>query len=486
MQVSHDRSAVPVQGLPGLQTESWRLLWEELLGDAEALAECRTWEARRGRVRPQALELLGRFLDGAVDVEELRETFDHRTKTDWDAFGLKGSSGAMFLNALVKHAPDAGALAARLREALPAPSDADAAGERLREFVDFLHAIARDGSPAGRPAYVVQPARAAFFVGMWWHLQEPERWPGFHPSARRALQLEGDLYVPAGDPIEDYFAFREAFLALATALGVTVWALEYLCWWREHGGGEPASEADGDAPRRYRTRPSRRPLRGRPLERVVPLSAVREPAPSETAPGEPPLAPILRSRAKRAGLDHTHVQWLLARLGRKLGCRVWIAANDHRRPWQGEMLGALSISRLPPLGLDPDSQRVISLIDVVWLRGANQVVAAFEVEHTSSIYSGLLRMADLAALSPNLNFPLYIVAPAKRLAKVRRELARPTFQALELHRRCAFFSGEALLDAADSIMRWASGPAAIEKLALRADEAVGAERSESRSADRAR
>src|SRR5215207_1105307 len=268
MQVSHNRYVVPVQGLTGLQAESWRLLWEELLGDAEALAECRTWEARRGRVRPQALELLGRFLGGAVDVEELRETFDHRTKTDWDAFGLKGSSGAMFLNALAKHAPDAGVLAARLRDALPAPSEPDVAAQRLREFVDFLHAIARDGPPAGRPAYVVQPARAAFFVGMWWHLQEPERWPGFHPSARRALQLEGDLYVPAGDPIEDYFAFREAFLALAATLGVTAWALEYLCWWREHRGGEPAAEADGDAPRRYRARPSRRPLRGRPLERI--------------------------------------------------------------------------------------------------------------------------------------------------------------------------------------------------------------------------
>jgi len=469
MQVFRDQDAVAVQGLTGLQAESWRLLWEELLGDAEALAECRTWEARRGRVRPEALELLGRFLGGGADVEELRATFDHRTKTDWDAFGLKGSSGAMFLNSLVKHAPEPDALTAGLRAALPAPPDADVARERLRAFVDFLHTLARATSPAQQPAYVVQPARAAFFVGMWWHLQEPDRWPGFHPSARRALQLEGDLYVPAGDPIDDYFAFREAFLALAATLGVTTWALEYLCWWREHRGGEPAAEADEDAPRRYGARRARRPHRGRPLERVVPISAVREPPPRTRA------ASAARARPTRGGLDHTHVQWLLARLGRKLGCRVWIAANDHRRSWQGEALGALSISRLPPLGLDPDSQRVISLIDVVWLRGPNQVVAAFEVEHTSSIYSGLLRMADLAALSPNINFPLYIVAPAKRLAKVRRELARPTFQALELHRRCAFFSGEALLDAAESIMRWASGPAAIEKLALRADGVVEAE-----------
>ena len=107
----------------------------------------------------------------------------------------------------------------------------------------------------------------------------------------------------------------------------------------------------------------------------------------------------------------------------------------------------------------------MSLIDVVWLTGSNQVAAAFEVERTTSVYSGLLRMADLAALSPNLNFPLYVVAPASRLPKVRRELARPTFRALELDRRCRFFSSEALLRALPGLNRWATGPDAIEKLA---------------------
>jgi hypothetical protein len=94
------------------------------------------------------------------------------------------------------------------------------------------------------------------------------------------------------------------------------------------------------------------------------------------------------------------------------------------------------------------------------------------VEHTTSVYSGLLRMADLAALSPNLSFPLYVVAPDARLAKVRRELSRPTFRALGLDRRCRFFSGEALLRALPSLMRWATGPGAIEKLAeaARADD----------------
>ena len=74
-------------------------------------------------------------------------------------------------------------------------------------------------------------------------------------------------------------------------------------------------------------------------------------------------------------------------------------------------------------------------------------------------------MADLTALSPNLSFPLYVVAPRTRLERVRRELSRPTFQRMALHRRCGFFAEEDLLEAAAGIARWAGGPSAIGRLA---------------------
>ncbi len=180
--------------------------------------------------------------------------------------------------------------------------------------------------------------------------------------------------------------------------------------------------------------------------------------------------PTSQAQGGQASLGHTQVQWLLAKIGKKLGCRVWIAANDHKKEWQGERLGDLSISSLPELGMDSESQRIVRMIDVLWLKGRKQVAAAFEVEHTTSVYSGLLRMSDLAALSPNLNFPLYIVAPGERLAKVRRELSRPTFQALELHKRCGFFSYELLSQEAESIMRWADDASAIDKLAEKVDD----------------
>ena len=50
-----------------------------------------------------------------------------------------------------------------------------------------------------------------------------------------------------------------------------------------------------------------------------------------------------------------------------------------------------------------------------------------EIEHTTSIYSGLLRMSDLVAMQPNLQIPLFIVAPDVRRNKVIEEVNRPTF-----------------------------------------------------------
>jgi type II restriction enzyme len=40
---------------------------------------------------------------------------------------------------------------------------------------------------------------------------------------------------------------------------------------------------------------------------------------------------------------------------------------------------------------------VVRLIDVLWLEaGTARVAAAFEVEHATSIYSGIMRLLDLA------------------------------------------------------------------------------------------
>src|SRR5215203_5763237 len=61
---------------------------------------------------------------------------------------------------------------------------------------------------------------------------------------------------------------------------------------------------------------------------------------------------------------------------------------------------------------------------------------------------GLLRMSDLIAMQPNLNIPLYLVAPDERRQKVFAEVNRPTFSRLSppLVDLCRFIAFSALRD----------------------------------------
>jgi hypothetical protein len=82
---------------------------------------------------------------------------------------------------------------------------------------------------------------------------------------------------------------------------------------------------------------------------------------------------------------------------------VWVARNDRGQSFSGHHFA--SIPRLKkglPLQFDEATTRTIDLIDVLWLKG-NSIQAAFEIESTTSIFSGLLRMSDLITMQPNLN-----------------------------------------------------------------------------------
>jgi type II restriction enzyme len=107
--------------------------------------------------------------------------------------------------------------------------------------------------------------------------------------------------------------------------------------------------------------------------------------------------------------------------------------NDHNRTWDGKRLGEYSINKLPSLELEPDVLKTISLIDVLWLDNDNYIVSGFEVEKSTSIYSGMLRLNDLS-LSLNTDHNLfYLIAPEK-LQKVSNSVVKETILKLILIR----------------------------------------------------
>nr|WP_061022293.1 hypothetical protein [Bradyrhizobium sp. CCH5-F6] len=169
--------------------------------------------------------------------------------------------------------------------------------------------------------------------------------------------------------------------------------------------------------------------------------------------------------ARENDLTHTEVQAWLRDLGLALGYRVWIAANDRGRPYNGATLAAGCIDRLPPSVEEAAGAESIRLIDVLWIDAASRVTAAFEVEHTTSIYSGIVRMLDLA-LSSDLHATggLFLVAPDGRENEVRNQLRRPAFSRVaDLQVR--FLPYGELERNKDAIARFGTGMKGIEAIA---------------------
>jgi hypothetical protein len=173
---------------------------------------------------------------------------------------------------------------------------------------------------------------------------------------------------------------------------------------------------------------------------------------------------------KRDESNHSKAQANIIEMGKITGCSVWIASNDRNRMYKGKALGKDCIAQLPNLGLNDEAMKRISLIDVIWIR-QNAPVCAFEVETTTSVYSGLLRMSDLISVVPALNIKLFIVAPKEREEKVMSELRRPTFRRIGLNEYCKFIATEDL----EKMLKQIKGlegyitPDILDKIAIEAE-----------------
>lgn len=180
---------------------------------------------------------------------------------------------------------------------------------------------------------------------------------------------------------------------------------------------------------------------------------------------ESPRVSEPKKKASEDETSHTHIQGTLRDIGLALGHEVWIAANDRNRMFGQERLSEKCLSDLPESWRGKALADSLSLIDVLWFEG-EKVVAAFEVEHSTSIYSGILRMLDLANSGFGSDLKgIYLVAPDKREKDVRAQIQRPAFQSIEnLSVRYLRYSD--LLSHKDSIVKFGESLRALEKIAV--------------------
>ncbi|MGH7812855.1 MAG: hypothetical protein ACREQI_02480 [Candidatus Binataceae bacterium] len=160
--------------------------------------------------------------------------------------------------------------------------------------------------------------------------------------------------------------------------------------------------------------------------------------------------PYLESRIGAVGealpeLSHAQVQTLLGGIGDAKGFDIWIPSND-RGNLDWKLTARFGFRDSLPPGLSPVKE-IAQEIGVIWLRRGGELPAAFyEVEHSTSVYSGLLRFNDVHLTLPNPALRFGIVANDQRRALFARQVGRPTFRASGLDEACTFFEYRNVFD----------------------------------------
>jgi len=287
------------------------------------------------------------------------------------------------------------------------------------------------------------------------------RWAGMLRVVRGPFENNDPIFVPDNDPFVVRFeVMPEIWLPIEKAIPIhetTIWRA--LSFTRGHESGSSGwqgilrgslrhlSEEDGQllerALKEQHIRGRAFPLGRDEWERSLGQKVRRlERDITVVVPEKTESATLEVDDSVPEARESHRMQALLAAIGSSMGLQIWIPKSDRNAvlsEWRGDHPPLLD--RLP-LNYDETTLKTIEQIDVLWLRGRS-IRRAFEVEHTTSVYSGILRMADLLALQPNMDIRLHIVAPESRREKVFQELRRPVFSLLErgpLSESCSFLT----------------------------------------------
>jgi hypothetical protein len=142
------------------------------------------------------------------------------------------------------------------------------------------------------------------------------------------------------------------------------------------------------------------------------------------------------SSAAASHLSHWQAQTLICGIGVMKGYGVYLPPNNV------ETLDWSLTKRFQPVGSLPahvtERSRFVSEIDVIWVDHKHDAIAAaFEVEHSTPVYSGLLRFNDVLLTCPNAN-RFFVVSNESRRDLFSRQLQRPTFQRSGLSELASF------------------------------------------------
>lgn len=118
------------------------------------------------------------------------------------------------------------------------------------------------------------------------------------------------------------------------------------------------------------------------------------------------------------------MQALLADVGLAAGFDVWVPTNDRARV-EAEIVRPGLAQVWPAQALPESLDAVVRNIDVIWLQDGI-VTHCYEVEHSTSVTTGIARIRDAQSRYLNFFIPGYIVGEGSKRRKYDHEVHRPS------------------------------------------------------------
>lgn len=148
---------------------------------------------------------------------------------------------------------------------------------------------------------------------------------------------------------------------------------------------------------------------------------------------------LLKPQVNQRVTQHNEIIAVLAEAGEALGHKIWIGKKEQTGFAEGIIGTKKNLKSYVTADLSRASSIVdidtVEMIDLLWMKSKN-IIAAFEVESTTTMTSGLVRGSNLPA-----DVPKYLVIPEEREAQLKRKMKSPMFsERFELDRwRVLFF-----------------------------------------------
>ena len=161
---------------------------------------------------------------------------------------------------------------------------------------------------------------------------------------------------------------------------------------------------------------------------------------------------------------HTEMQYHLLKIGAALGYDVIAASNDRSRCHDGHNFSFVSLDGFPDININKETQKTVELIDVIWFaKGSNKITCAFEVEKSTSIYSGILRLTDLHYSFEDDPASLFLIIPDSRKRELEFQLSRPAIAASNIKIPYILFSD--LRSECDALCKYGESKEILSKIA---------------------